>query len=161
MLAGDSASHAVAGLIFNGLVKYDKDLTLTGDLAESWDVSKDGLVITFHLKRGVKWTDGVEFTAEDVMFGYKTIIDDKTPTAYSEDYKQVKRQRCRTSIHFVSHMKNHLPLHSAVGKPSCPSQTFACGKDITKSDGPKPCWYGTVQAGKMDSRFRGSTGIKS
>src|SRR3990172_7433435 len=76
MLAGDSASHSVAGMIFNGLVKYDKDLTITGDLAESWDISKDGLVITFHLRKGGKWTDGVEFTAEDVMFGYRTIISD-------------------------------------------------------------------------------------
>src|SRR4030067_637341 len=36
MLAGDSASHNVAGLIFNGLVKYDTDLSVIGDLAESW-----------------------------------------------------------------------------------------------------------------------------
>src|SRR5512139_1335333 len=81
MLAGDSASHEVAGMIFNGLVKYDTDLSVIGDLAESWDVSKDGLVITFHLRKGVKWTDGIEFTADDVLFGYKTIIDEKTPTA--------------------------------------------------------------------------------
>ncbi|KJU85126.1 Bacterial extracellular solute-binding protein, family 5, partial [Candidatus Magnetobacterium bavaricum] len=83
MLAGDSISHEVAGLIFNGLVKYAPDLSLTGDLAKSWDI--DGLTITFHLRQGVRWTDGVEFTAEDVMFGYKTIIDDKTPTAYKEE----------------------------------------------------------------------------
>jgi peptide/nickel transport system substrate-binding protein len=87
MLAGDSASHDVAGLIFNGLVKYHTDLSVIGDLAESWNISKDGLVITFHLRRGVKWADGVEFTAEDVMFGYRTIIDEKTPTAYSEDFR--------------------------------------------------------------------------
>jgi peptide/nickel transport system substrate-binding protein len=78
MLAGDSASHSVAGLIFNGLVKYDTDLSVIGDLAESWDISPDGLVITFHLRKGVKWADGVDFTADDVMFGYKTIIDEKT-----------------------------------------------------------------------------------
>jgi peptide/nickel transport system substrate-binding protein len=77
MLASDSASHNVSGLIFNGLVKYDTDLSVIGDLAEAWDISKDGLVITFHLRKGVKWADGVEFTADDVMFGYKTIIDEK------------------------------------------------------------------------------------
>ena len=53
MLASDSASHEVAGLFFNGLVKYDKDLTLIGDLADSWDISDDGLVITFHLKQAI------------------------------------------------------------------------------------------------------------
>src|SRR3990172_5940263 len=51
MLAGDAASHSVASLVINGLVKYYKDLSLIGDLAESWDISKDSLVITFHLKK--------------------------------------------------------------------------------------------------------------
>ncbi|HTZ19078.1 MAG TPA: hypothetical protein VMB78_11640, partial [Dissulfurispiraceae bacterium] len=42
-LASDSASGQISGYIFNGLTKYDKDLNITGDLAESWDVSADGL----------------------------------------------------------------------------------------------------------------------
>ena len=58
LLASDSASHDVAGQIYNGLVRYDKNLNLEGDLAESWDVSPDGLTITFHLRREVKWHDG-------------------------------------------------------------------------------------------------------
>src|SRR3989304_5898060 len=45
MLAGDSASHAVAGRIFNGLVKYDKDLTITGDLAVSSYLTKGRFLI--------------------------------------------------------------------------------------------------------------------
>src|SRR5512143_1794514 len=57
LLASDSPSHEVAGLIYNGLVRYDKNLNLEGELAESWDVSRDGLTITFHLRRGVKWHD--------------------------------------------------------------------------------------------------------
>jgi peptide/nickel transport system substrate-binding protein len=90
MLASDSASHDISGLIFNGLVKYDKDLNLVGDLAESWEVSRDGLTITFKLRRGVKWQDGEGFTAEDVMFGFKTIISPNTRTAYAGDYKEVR-----------------------------------------------------------------------
>lgn len=90
MLASDSSSHDISGLIFNGLVKYDKDLSLVGDLAESWEVSQDGLTITFKLRKGVKWQDGKEFTADDVMFGFKTIINPNTRTAYSGDYKEVK-----------------------------------------------------------------------
>ncbi|MDI6755964.1 MAG: peptide-binding protein [Thermodesulfobacteriota bacterium] len=90
MLASDSASHEIASKIFNGLVKYDKDLNLVGDLAESWEVSPDGLTITFKLRKGVKWQDGVEFTAEDVMFGFKTIINPNTRTAYGGDFKEVK-----------------------------------------------------------------------
>jgi peptide/nickel transport system substrate-binding protein len=93
MMASDSASHDVSALIFNGLVKYDKDLKLIGDLAESWEVSPDGLVITFHLRRGVKWQDGREFTAEDILFGFQTITNANTRTAYAGDFKEVKEAK--------------------------------------------------------------------
>lgn len=91
LLASDSASGEISGLIFNGLTKYDKNIKIIGDLAESWDISSDGLKITFHLRKGVKWHDGVEFTAEDVLFTYKTVIDPKVPTPYSSNYGPVEK----------------------------------------------------------------------
>lgn len=42
-------------------------------LAESWDISDDGLVYTFHLRQGVKWHDGTPFTAEDVVFTFEAV----------------------------------------------------------------------------------------
>ena len=63
VLMSDSASNDICGLVFNGLVKYDKNIQMVGDLAESWDVSRGGLVITFHLRKGVRWHDGQPFTA--------------------------------------------------------------------------------------------------
>lgn len=134
MLAGDSASHEVAGLIFNGLVKYDTDLEIIGDLAESWDISPDGLTITFHLRKGVRWTDGVEFTADDVMFGYKTIIDDKTPTAYKEDFLQVKRAKVLDRYTFrVTYKKPFAPALSSWGNLPVLPEHLLRGKDITKA----------------------------
>lgn len=135
MLAGDNASHAVAGLIFNGLVKYGTDLSVIGDLAESWDISKNGLIITFHLRKGVKWADGVEFTAHDVMFGYKTIIDEKTPTAYSEDFKQVKKAEVLDKYTFrVIYEKPFAPaLTSWGGLVVLPAHLLE-GKDIAKTE---------------------------
>ena len=50
-----------------------------GDLAESWEISKDGLVITFHLRKGVRWHDGRPFTAADVLYTYQVTVDPKTP----------------------------------------------------------------------------------
>ncbi|MFW9604069.1 MAG: ABC transporter substrate-binding protein, partial [Trichlorobacter sp.] len=79
ILATDSASHGVAGLIYNGLVKYDENLQLTGDLAVSYSVSSDGRTITFHLRHDVTWHDGAPFTAADVLFTYRLIVDPKTP----------------------------------------------------------------------------------
>ena len=135
MLAGDSASHAVAGLIFNGLVKYDTDLSIVGDLAESWDVSKDGLVITFHLRKDVRWTDGKEFTADDVMFGFNTITDKKTPTAYSEDFLQVKKAEVLDKYTFrVTYEKPYAPALASWGSPVVLPRHLLEGKDITKAE---------------------------
>ena len=135
MLAGDSASHSVAGLIFNGLVKYDTDLSVIGDLAESWDISKDGLVITFHLRKGVKWGDGVEFSADDVMFGYKTIIDEKTPTAYKEDFLQVKKAEVLDRYTFrVTYEKPFAPALTSWGSLVVLPKHLLEGRDITKSE---------------------------
>jgi len=134
MLSSDSASSDVSGLIYNGLVKYDTDLSVIGDLAESWDISKDGLVITFHLRKGVKWTDGVEFTADDVMFGYQTIISEKTPTAYSEDFKQVKKAEVLNQYTFrVTYEKPFAPALTSWGNLVVLPKHLLEGKDITKS----------------------------
>ena len=90
ILASDSASGAICGMVFNGLVKYDKELKLTGDLAEGWDVSEDGLEIIFYLRKGVRWHDGEPFTARDVEFTYKSLIDPDVRTPYSGDFEMVK-----------------------------------------------------------------------
>jgi peptide/nickel transport system substrate-binding protein len=91
ILASDSSSGAICSLVFNGLVKYDKDLNLVGDLAERWEVSGDGLEITFYLRKGVRWQDGVSFTARDVEFTYRKLIDPQVRTPYSGDFEMVAR----------------------------------------------------------------------
>jgi peptide/nickel transport system substrate-binding protein len=90
-ITSDSASHEIGGLIYSNLVRTNKDLEVEGELAERWDVSKDELTITFYLRKGVKWHDGEEVTAEDVDFTYRYMIDPKTPTAYAESFRQVRR----------------------------------------------------------------------
>jgi peptide/nickel transport system substrate-binding protein len=47
VLASDAASGDINGYIYNGLVKYDKDINLVGDLAEKWEISDDNLKIRF------------------------------------------------------------------------------------------------------------------
>lgn len=91
LLASDSASGQISGLIFNGLTKYDKDIKIAGDLAESWEVSSDGLQIIFHLRKGVRWHDGVEFTADDVVFTFHTVTDPKVPTPYGSNFGPVQK----------------------------------------------------------------------
>ncbi|MBU4149958.1 MAG: peptide-binding protein [Candidatus Omnitrophica bacterium] len=90
ILASDSSSGTVCGMVFNGLLKYDKDLNLTGDLAESWSVSEDGLEIIFYLRKGVRWHDNEPFTARDVKFTYERLIDPGVRTPYAGDFIMVK-----------------------------------------------------------------------
>jgi len=57
MIAGDSASSAISGNIFNKLIKYDKNLELAPEIAEKWSISSDQKTITFYLKKNLKWSD--------------------------------------------------------------------------------------------------------
>jgi peptide/nickel transport system substrate-binding protein len=133
ILATDSASHAVAGQIYNGLVKYDKNLAIVGDLAESFDISNDGLTITFHLRHGVKWHDGAPFTSRDVLYTYRVIIDPKTPTAYAEDFKQVKSLAAPDDYTIrVTYGSPFAPALASWGTNILPAHLLT-GQDITKS----------------------------
>jgi len=91
MLASDSASQDITSLVFNGLVKYDKNIRLVGDLAESFEMTPDCRLATFHLRKGVKWHDGREFTADDVLFTYQKITDPQIVTPYSSAFETVEK----------------------------------------------------------------------
>ncbi len=133
-LASDASSHAIISLVYNTLLKYDGDLNLVGDLAESWDISPDGLTITFKLRRNVKWHDGAPFTARDVLFSYQTMVDPKTPTAYSGDFLQVKKAEAPDDYTFrVTYGQPFAPaLGSWAGLAIMPRHLLK-GQDITKS----------------------------
>ena len=133
LLASDAPSHQVAGLVYNGLVRYDKNLKLEGELAKSWEISTDGLTITFHLRQEVKWHDEAPFTAADVMFTYRLIIDPKTPTAYAGDFEQVKEAKILDPYTFqVTYKQPFAPALASWGLSILPKHLLA-GQDITKS----------------------------
>jgi peptide/nickel transport system substrate-binding protein len=67
-LVQNGPTQLVAGDIYEGLLQYDTDLDPQPLLAESWEISEDGLTYTFHLRDGVTWHDGEPFTADDVVF---------------------------------------------------------------------------------------------
>ena len=134
LLASDSSSHDIAGMVYNGLVKYDKDMNIIGDLAESWDITDNGLVITFHLRKGVKWHDGQPFTAADVLYTYQVTVDPKTPTAYAEDFKAVKKADGLDDYTFrVTYDKPFAPALISWSSSILPRHLLF-GKDITKSE---------------------------
>ena len=91
ILASDSASSSINSYVFNGLLKYDKDLNLVCDLAQSYEVLNNGFTILFKLKNNIVWHDGQPFTVEDVKFTYEKLIDETTRTPFSSDYLMIKK----------------------------------------------------------------------
>lgn len=171
ILVTDSASGDITGLVYNGLVKYDKDINIVGELADCWEIksgdkhlvygdcdkylsesekanidkAKDSketkdteeqasaFSITFHLRPGVKFHDGVECTAEDVMFTYKALIDPKMPTPYRGNYVMVKKAEVLDKYTFrATYDKPFAPALISWGMGILPKHLLE-GKDISKS----------------------------
>ena len=71
--------------LFEPLLNIDKDNNVIGGMAETWEVSEDGLTYTFHLRDGLKWSDGSEFTSEDFVYTFKRMADPMTAAPYGHD----------------------------------------------------------------------------
>lgn len=69
--------------IFEGLVRISFNDSPEPGLAEKWDVSEDGLTWTFHLREGLKWSDGKPLTAEHVRYGYMRVLDPEVASPYA------------------------------------------------------------------------------
>lgn len=64
----------VIDVVYDGLITIDANLQPQPNLAKAWEISEDGLTITFHLHEGVMFHDGVELTSKDVAYTYMTIL---------------------------------------------------------------------------------------
>jgi peptide/nickel transport system substrate-binding protein len=91
--SADSSSSHVESLLFNGLVTFDPQLKPVPDLAESWEVSEDGYNWTFHLRKGVRFHDGKEMTADDVVFSYNIPRTQEYNGPRSSDFEKIKQIR--------------------------------------------------------------------
>lgn len=85
-----SVSMSLESLIFNNLIRWNAQGLIEPDLAESWDISEDGLVYTFHLRKGIRFHDGVECTAFDVKFTFDKLIDPQLNSPFRASFQLVK-----------------------------------------------------------------------
>jgi peptide/nickel transport system substrate-binding protein len=88
LLATDSASQQVVNFLFNGLVKFDKNGKIVGDLAQNFYFEND-MTLVFELQEGLKWHDGVAVTSKDIIFTYNLLDSDKITTPYKDDFTNV------------------------------------------------------------------------
>ncbi|MDP3142740.1 MAG: ABC transporter substrate-binding protein, partial [Candidatus Omnitrophota bacterium] len=75
ILAKETSTTLITGLMFEGLTRTNAvNLTAEPNLAEKWQVSSNGLVWTFNLRKNIFWSDGQRFTADDVVFTFNDLI---------------------------------------------------------------------------------------
>ncbi|MBD3246284.1 MAG: ABC transporter substrate-binding protein [Candidatus Omnitrophica bacterium] len=75
IVAKETSTTAITNLIFEGLTTTNGvTLEVEPNLAQSWEVSEDGKIWTFHLREDVVWSDGEPFTSEDVVFTFNKLI---------------------------------------------------------------------------------------
>jgi oligopeptide transport system substrate-binding protein len=82
--ASDSVSITVLNQLVRPLVYFDADLNTVseGGLADTWEVSEDGKTVTFHLKDGIKYSDGTDIVAADFVTSWRRLIDPRTAADY-------------------------------------------------------------------------------
>ncbi|TAM91207.1 peptide ABC transporter substrate-binding protein [bacterium] len=95
MLAGDTTDAFVGRLMFEMLVDADEKGQPIPDLAtqvpsvDNGGISKDGLTVTYHLRKDVRWHDGVPFTAKDVVWSWRAMINDANNVISRRGYDDV------------------------------------------------------------------------
>ena len=82
----DATSAQIIVELFGGLVTIDTDLNIVADLAESWDISPDGLKYTFHLQPDAKFHNGKPVTADDVRWSLERAANPLTESPVADQY---------------------------------------------------------------------------
>ena len=81
--ATDGNSFIMQSMCVSGLAMLDSDGQAVPDLAESWDISDDGLTYTFHIREGVKWSNGTPVTANDFVYGWQRLVSPELASDYN------------------------------------------------------------------------------
>ena len=85
-LTTDTTSSTIVNELFGGLVTINPEIELTPDLAVDWDISSNGRVYTFRLRRNAKFHDGKPVTAEDIRWSLERSADPLTESPVADQY---------------------------------------------------------------------------
>ncbi|WCK55968.1 peptide ABC transporter substrate-binding protein [Aneurinibacillus sp. Ricciae_BoGa-3] len=75
---------------FEGLTRFDKNAKVVPGDAEKWDISPDGKTYTFHLRDGLKWSNGDPVTAQDYEYAWKYALNPSTASEYAYQLYYIK-----------------------------------------------------------------------
>jgi oligopeptide transport system substrate-binding protein len=85
-LSSEMTSHDYIMQLFSGLVCFGDDLQPAPDIAQSWDISDDGMTYTFYLRQDVKFHDGRQLTAEDFKYSWERACAPETGSMTASTY---------------------------------------------------------------------------
>jgi len=111
MFAHTDASDQVAGLLFSNLLRYDDNGNFITDLAtevptyENGGISKDGKTITFHLRKGAKWSDGAPLTAKDALFTFHAVNNSANNTKARFGWDDIASEAAPDDYTLIVHLK--------------------------------------------------------
>ena len=96
LIAANEGNMQMLRLIFESLVQCDETQKAKLQLASSCSVSSDGIVWGVELKKGIKWHDGSDFTARDVIYSYEYVMQNPETSSYAINVANIQR------INFIS-----------------------------------------------------------
>ena len=85
-ISSDTTSHSYIMQIFSGLVRLDNQLNPSPDIARTWQISPDGKTYTFNLRRGVRFHNGREVTAQNFKYSWERACNPRTASQTAETY---------------------------------------------------------------------------
>ncbi len=133
-----TSTEAISGVITNHLyetlLELDYDtLEMVPQLAERWEMSGDGLVYRFFLKKGVLWSDGIEFTADDVVYSFNMLKSPRVASAswkvYFLDVPRIRKIDAYT-VEFYCTRPYFMRLEFLGGMPIVPRHIYDDGQDF-------------------------------
>jgi len=133
------ATAEISSLIFSGLVitnekgQWISDLAVEVPTLQNGGVSQEGLTVTYKLRQGVTWHDGKNFTANDVVFTWQTIMNSKVNVVSREGYDKIKAidtpDPYTVIIRFNEYYASYLTLFNAI----LPKHILEAQGDINKA----------------------------
>ncbi|MGM0436782.1 MAG: ABC transporter substrate-binding protein [Bacillota bacterium] len=169
-----SSTDITDGFIFEGLVTRNGVTTeIEPELAKDWEISEDGTTYTFHLREGVKWSDGEEFTADDVIFTLDVIKDEDVPTSTRDvmmvdgqfpEYRKIDKYTVEVEIPkpfapFLNNMTTYIvPKHKLYEpwKNGKFNETWGINTEPSEIVGTGPFTLGEYKAGERVVLIRNS-----
>lgn len=144
MFGHTTATDEVHAMLFADLLRYDADGNFIPDLAvaapsySNGGISKDGLTITFRLRKNARWSDGFPLTSADWMFTYHAVLNRRNNTKSLVNWDDIAWAQAPDPYTVRVHLKRPnatiLGIFSMAGYPPLPAHLLARLPDINRAD---------------------------